>query len=431
MGNRQKKKKKGKKSKIPIIDGAPESKEGDSAPKEEIISILYRSEDGLLPVEVVQMAIGHNNKVRVKQQGTAYKKGYFFTEIHYPVDGNDPRSRSPEEFGRRACEQFDYVEEVRIGKEEYSKLEQMTRDTDEIEVQKSSNELIAESSGEMETIPKVEPTPKAEKKPDEPERILVVDRNKLFGAKHDHYFEGFCRAGHAQDKKGRFQRIIAEHSYFEVRSKVEEDPNKKQLIPYCVFAHKDQLNGQMIFVMQRLKGGGEKRLYGDFTIGIGGHINPVDGRTTRYLDRDLDLWSTVGIEAKALASTTAEDPLYPLWTGMRREFKEEVDYNGRRLVRFLGYINDDSNPVGKVHFGLVFSIKGGISNIYVAAQDELVGRLASFEELKEINTRNGEPKKSKKKEPESVDFMDKFVEEGFENWSKILYPHIEDLLSPK
>jgi predicted NUDIX family phosphoesterase len=412
MGNRQKKGKKGrKKSKVPEIDGAPEPREDSSAPKEEVLSILYTSEDGLLPIEVVQMAIGHNNRARVNQHGTAYKKGYFFTEIHYPIDHDDSRSKSPEELGAAICNRFDYVEDVKYGRDEFTRLEQMTRDTDEIEVQKSSDELlaetpdelIAESSGEMTAIPKVEPVVKA-KKPDEPEQILVVDRNKLFGGKQKNRFQGFMSA---EEAGNRFLDVIYDPklTYFAVRDVVETDANKKQIIPYCVVYH-EEFGIPKIFLMKRLPGGTEKRLHDLYSIGVGGHINPVDADASVSSRK----WR-IQPENRAVQSSS-------LWTGMRREFEEEVDCTSDRMPKIIGYINDDSNAVGKVHFGVVFLIRSGRQEIYTNEPDQLDGRLRniSSEELEGMSIEGlmEEEKKTFK----------------FENWSEILYPHIKELLLP-
>jgi len=55
------------------------------------------------------------------------------------------------------------------------------------------------------------------------------------------------------------------------RAQAEDDPSHKQIIPYALFRH----NGKFINYM-RSKSGGESRLHAKRSMGIGGHINPVD-----------------------------------------------------------------------------------------------------------------------------------------------------------
>lgn len=54
---------------------------------------------------------------------------------------------------------------------------------------------------------------------------------------------------------------------------MEEDPSYKQLISYCLLENE---HGE-ILVYERLSGGGEARLHGQSSIGVGGHMNDVPG----------------------------------------------------------------------------------------------------------------------------------------------------------
>src|SRR5450432_1186674 len=63
----------------------------------------------------------------------------------------------------------------------------------------------------------------------------------------------------------------AQLASFRPRSEVETDPSWLQLIPYVVLQHHGR-----IFHYTRGKSGGEQRLHAKRSIGIGGHINPVD-----------------------------------------------------------------------------------------------------------------------------------------------------------
>lgn len=105
------------------------------------------------------------------------------------------------------------------------------------------------------------------------------------------------------------------------RETAEKDPTHKQVIPYCMLGKTDGT----IFVYQRTKKSGEKRLHGNYSLGIGGHINPSDAKNgNSYL------------------------------VGMERELDEEVSISERFISNFIrGVLYDDSNEVGRVHFGVV------------------------------------------------------------------------------
>ncbi|MBI2808937.1 MAG: phosphoesterase [Planctomycetes bacterium] len=110
------------------------------------------------------------------------------------------------------------------------------------------------------------------------------------------------------------------HFSFLPRSRAEDDPTFKQLIPYVVLKHGDQ-----VFQYTRGQGGGEKRLRALRSIGIGGHINPIDHA----------------------------EGAHPYREGMIREVTEEVSLGSGYRETCLGFINDDSTPVGQVHLGIV------------------------------------------------------------------------------
>ena len=62
------------------------------------------------------------------------------------------------------------------------------------------------------------------------------------------------------------------------------DPSLKQIIPYAVV-----VSGGQVFRYFR-QGGGEARLLGLASVGVGGHINPIDGNdpVRAGIDRELD-----------------------------------------------------------------------------------------------------------------------------------------------
>jgi len=147
------------------------------------------------------------------------------------------------------------------------------------------------------------------------ERVLVVPsaefdalgRFQGFSPEADRYLDALLRPGLAT---------------FRARSEVEDDPSFQQIIPYVVFR-----SGGLVFTYVRGQSGGESRLRRLRSLGVGGHVSEADaeGRGT--------------VEAYELA--------------LRRELDEEVDVRSPGRMARLGLINDDSNPVGLVHLGVV------------------------------------------------------------------------------
>jgi predicted NUDIX family phosphoesterase len=106
------------------------------------------------------------------------------------------------------------------------------------------------------------------------------------------------------------------------RSDAEQDKRYKQLIPYVLLICNDR-----ILRYRRGKKGGETRLHGLFSVGIGGHISEEDN----------------GLFATDRAGYQA---------GMRRELMEEVAMDEANEAA-VAVINDDGTEVGYVHFGVV------------------------------------------------------------------------------
>lgn len=144
--------------------------------------------------------------------------------------------------------------------------------------------------------------------------------------------------------------ILSEHE-FVPRPEAESDPSRKQIIPYVVVCRGDE-----IFVTRRLKKGGEARLHGLLSIGIGGHINPeADGDGNDVLFR-----------------------------GMKREIDEEISIENMGKLTPRGIINDDLTEVGSVHLGLFFSLEIS-GEVQVKETEKLEGFWMKRSELKEMS----------------------------------------------
>ncbi len=148
------------------------------------------------------------------------------------------------------------------------------------------------------------------------EQVLVVPRGLFdsLGA-----FQGLCQEAH----KYVHTLLAVKNNFFMPRVDAEDDPTHKQIIPYCIFHHKGR-----ILRYTRGKSGGEKRLVSLRSIGIGGHVNPVDAGE-EHLGEETYL------------------------QGVAREIREEVSFAGSFRQRIVGLLNDDSNAVGQVHLGIV------------------------------------------------------------------------------
>ena len=172
------------------------------------------------------------------------------------------------------------------------------------------------------------------------EQVLCVRREDIFP---DGAWHGFV----SQDLD-HHQAVIREHHFFKPRAEVEDDPAFQQIIPYVVFRHLDRY-----LLTHRLRASSEKRLRKQYSLGVGGHINPQD--------------------------LQAGDPILD---GLKREWSEEVAYDGKFEAQLIGLLNDDSSPVSKVHLGVVFLVDGDSPNISIRETDKLAGELLTLEEMR-------------------------------------------------
>lgn len=191
------------------------------------------------------------------------------------------------------------------------------------------------------------------------EKILVGPKESVLQKNVD--FQGF-RPGTDHTLWTQF----AAEGLFLDRDSVEYDTRYKQLIVYLVLRHRKE-----IFIYQRIRATGEKRLLDKYSFGLGGHINPV--RSTYF--------------RRLIASNLV------------RELKEEVSFPGPYSYRFLGYLNDEEEEVGRYHFGLVFLVSCLSSQITVREKNKIQGKLIPVSQLE--------------------DYRD-----NLENWSSILLPYI-------
>lgn len=171
------------------------------------------------------------------------------------------------------------------------------------------------------------------------EQVLVVKREKI-----EKFIAG--KNGLITENVPELLEIIRNEHEYMPRAEAEVQPAFKQIIPYVILRQ-----GDKIFVTRRLNKGGEARLHGKISIGVGGHINPVDEQG------DM------------------------LMKGLWREIHEEVELHSHGELCSCGFINDDSNSVGSVHLGACFTLETE-GEVSVKETEKLEGLWMTLPELK-------------------------------------------------
>ncbi len=147
-----------------------------------------------------------------------------------------------------------------------------------------------------------------------PKEALVVPRDILFGENH---FQGFVPA----TEKDFLQTILKNYNYHPRGDELETNNQLQQIIPYVWIVNPQT---KKVFAYRRApnKKYSEARLRNKWSCGLGGHIERQDGEN-------------------------------PIIAAALRELTEEVKITNYSQPKIIGYLKDDSNEVGKVHFGVV------------------------------------------------------------------------------
>jgi len=153
--------------------------------------------------------------------------------------------------------------------------------------------------------------------------ILVIDRRHLFPGLSP---QGFLDAG-AVDLAG-----LAPFLFFAERDYMEHCSHYKQIIPYLVLT-RGRGDQRRVLCYQRRTKHTEVRLGGLWSVGFGGHIEPLDRSDRQVAVHGL-------IEASA-----------------RRELAEETGLDPEQArLEPAGFINSDREDVSSVHFGVVYRV---------------------------------------------------------------------------
>ena len=143
--------------------------------------------------------------------------------------------------------------------------------------------------------------------------------------------------------------LIAAEASYRPRGDVEQDAGWKQVIPYLVLRDRGR-----IYLMRRTSAGSDARLHERWSIGVGGHVNPDDG----------------GVEG-----------------GLQREWSEELVADFTPSFRVIGLLNDDTDPVGQVHLGIVCVAEADGREVAIRETHKLEGAFVAPNEVLRVYER--------------------------------------------
>lgn len=159
-------------------------------------------------------------------------------------------------------------------------------------------------------------------------------------------YQGFIKGNSDILKK------IVRLGQFRRRNELEEDPSFKQIIPYALISFEEPKlsrdgQNQSYLLFRRTSGQTEQRLHNKYTLGVGGHMNP--------------------------GKSSEPDEQY-ITDELKREFFEELRLSDTCSIvdiQFIGFINDETIPVSRVHTGLLFNILVSDKDVYVRETDKM------------------------------------------------------------
>lgn len=191
------------------------------------------------------------------------------------------------------------------------------------------------------------------------ERVLYVERREI---------SAICNLESGYTPGGEdIYSLFRDRGCYAAREVLETDPTRKQAIPYIVVYNADG----RVFRTRRKSAQTEARLHGKSSIGVGGHV-----------------------------SDEAREGSDPVEAGMLRELSEELHVPAEIDVKFRGLVNDETNAVGQVHLGLVFSCRVESDRVSVKETEKMAGDWVELATLRENFDR-------------------------LETWSQFLLPHVE------
>jgi len=142
---------------------------------------------------------------------------------------------------------------------------------------------------------------------------------------------------------------------FVERQQCETDEEMVQLIPYVVMY---DINQDAVLTYQRKAG--DDRLLDYISIGVGGHINEIDGSAAGVLGT---IQNNINRELREELGEGKHTPTYDWWN------------------YFRGFIRDVQSEVNRVHLGLAFIFPKNLSPDFNFEDDEHIFKVEQFSNL--------------------------------------------------
>lgn len=169
------------------------------------------------------------------------------------------------------------------------------------------------------------------------------------------------REGFTRTQAGLLDRLFAnDQIWLGPRDWLENDETYRQLVSYVVFRHQRSL-----LIYRRAPKGGETRLHGRLSVGVGGHVNVSD------------------IVSKA----GSIDLLATLQRACGREIAEEIECGAIDQLETIGVICESVNAVSRVHLGIVMECRLSQPNFTLLDPGLVDGHFVAATELAGLTDR--------------------------------------------
>ena len=201
--------------------------------------------------------------------------------------------------------------------------------------------------------------------------ILVVPYDKIFREK---FFLGFSPL----NEKDYMKDILENFEYKERNDSLENDSSFQQIISYVWLINRKI--GKVFLYQRAISAGDYKEMR---------HVSKISGGVGGHIDFDS--------EGKM------ENPVFG---AMIRELKEEVIMKEYPTPEIIGYIHDEADMYNKVHTGVVGVVFTNEEKV-IPADGMKSGEFYSVEEVESILADSGNQ---------------------IENWTKISWPFVRDLI---
>lgn len=141
---------------------------------------------------------------------------------------------------------------------------------------------------------------------------------------------------------------------FLARDQAETDETHRQVIAYALVRHAGRS-----LLMRRTRAGADARLHDRHSLGVGGHVNPID-----------------------MSPADAGDD--PIRAALGRELAEEIECQPVKIEP-LGFIHRSGSPVERVHTGVLFLVESE-TEPRIRETHKLEGRLATLDEIRAVRS---------------------------------------------